>query len=609
MTDEMTIRDPEAFTGSLLPYNYLPAAFSQLAALDTPPDKPGRIVFLLPDPDENPRAGIQYHVVPGNVLGIPDALALFLADRRFSDADTFKRCILGPPTMLDKTEVGKPISLNFDRLKFADADAFDQVAVVIDIGIAFWNDRFRTGTPTNPSSRFKAMRYLNFDALLSGKAPFGGLSEPEIADYCRLSDQPGGSDIVAAQIGRQFPDCYFDLGGGGVPDALWHGTATSDLMAGLAPYTPNKTALFGIELPMSVLRDADGDNLTLVLALLIEAAVEMTADFADKPLTILLAWGFSAGLQDGSHPAAATIQDVLSAQVDRKITLLVPAGNQLQDRCCAHLTPSTTPVPKQIIWQVPPDDFSINTVEFFVKAPVPTGVQALRISPPAGAGFVIAIKENHWAAILRAGQIVGILARFPDVGSNARLRLSLAPTGWQFPALLPCPSGDWTVSFARNDDVSLWILRDDRDFMLDGPLPRRASAFFDEAYVERDPRGSYFLTDDPGSAVVRSGTVSVLATAKVKGPVKVLGKPIGNKVVAIQANEQMIGLPERQAFYSGRRVDGLAIEKTVLVDWGRPASGVQVAANGTEQRTRMTGTSAAVAMYGRHHLGIPPDAL
>ena len=137
MTDEMTIRDPDAFTGDLLPYNYLPAAFSQLAALDTAPDKPGRTVFLLPDPDESPRAGIQYHVVPENVLGIPDELSHFLADRRFSDADTFRRCILGPPTMLNKTEVGKPLSLDFDRLKLADADVFDQVAVVIDIGIAF----------------------------------------------------------------------------------------------------------------------------------------------------------------------------------------------------------------------------------------------------------------------------------------------------------------------------------------------------------------------------------------------------------------------------------------------------------------------------------------
>ena len=238
MTDEMTIRDPKAFTGNSLPYNYLPAAFSQLAGSDTPPDKHGRIVFLLPDPDENPRAGVQYHVVPENVFGIPDALTCFLADRRFSDAILLDDVSWAPPTMLDKTEVGKPLSLNFDRLKLADADAFDQVAVIIDIGVVFWNDRFRTGTPTNPSSRFKGMRYLSFDALLSGNAPFGGLSEPEIAAYCRFFNQPGGSDIVAAQIGRQFPDCYFDPNGGGVPNALWHGTATSDLMAGLAPQYP-----------------------------------------------------------------------------------------------------------------------------------------------------------------------------------------------------------------------------------------------------------------------------------------------------------------------------------------------------------------------------------
>lgn len=141
------------------------------------------------------------------------------------------------------------------------------------------------------------------------------------------------------------------------------------------------------------------------------------------------------------------------------------------------------------------------------------------------------------------------------------------------------------------------------------PCSAAHQLFYDEAYELRDPHGTYFLIDHPGSAVVRSGTISILATAKVKGPALVPDQPVCDRVVAVQANEQMIGLLERQAFYSGRRVDDLAIEKTALVDWGRPASGVQVAANGTQQPTRMTGTSAAVALYGRRHLRIPPDAL
>lgn len=610
MSDDLTILDPEPLVGSLLPYNYLPAAFSQLRSRDASPDAPSRIVFNLPSEDEKPRASIQYHVVPASILGVPEALARFLSERQFSDGDTFKRCILGPPTMLDKNDADKPLTLNFDRFELANTEVFDRVAVIIDIGIAFWNDRFRIGTDINPDSRFRAMRYLNFDAFKDGKSPFAGLSNADISTLCARANEPGGSNLVAAELGARFPDCYFDKNGGGVPDALWHGTATADLMAGLPLNTPDKTALFGIELPMAVLRDSDGDNLTAVLTLLIEAALEMTAGFADKPLVIMMAWGFTAGLQDGTHPAALAIQSILSAQADREVTLLVPAGNQLQDRCCAHLLPSKTPVPQEVLWHVPPDDFSINTIEFFVTpsaSAAASGVQTVRIVPPAGATFVVAIKENYWAPILRDGQIIGVLLRLRDVASGPRLRLCLAATGWQNPGQLPAPAGDWTLSFAGSDDVSMWILRDDSDPMLDGPLPRRMSSFFDLAYQDRDALGDYMLGDDVGSAVVRSGTVSVLATATVKGGSPVQGRPVVATVIAVQANEQMIGLPERQAFYSGRRADGQAIAKTAVVDWGRQGSGVQAAANGTCQQVRITGTSAAVAMYARRYLGIPPD--
>lgn len=589
MSDDLAISDPVPVVGSLLPYNYIPAAFAQLVA---PQDYINRIVFVLPGNSDEPRASIRYHVASAKTLSEPGVLAKFLNDREFGDEDTFRRAFLGPPTRLEETNPNDPPTLAFDRIELANAEKFDQVAVIIDIGIAFWNARFRTAT----GSRFKAMRYLDFDAIGAGLPPFTGLGEADIDALCAVSDGPDGSAKVVAELGQQFPDSYFGRGGGAVPDAVWHGTATADLMAGLPPGTEDSTALFGIEVPMAVLRDADGDNLTTVLTLLVEAALEMTAGLADKPLVVMMPWGFSAGPQDGSHPAAQAIQQALASRRRRRVTLLVPAGNHLQDRGCARLLPSDKPTREEVVWHLPPDDFSQNTVEICVTpsvAPSPSGVQTVRISPPFGAAFVVAIKESHQAVIWRGGQIIGVLLRFRDIASGPRLRLTFAPTGWRIPGQRPTPAGNWTLSFSRTDDVSLWVLRDDRDRMLDGPFPRRASFFDALAYREREALGDYVLTDDPGSAVVRSGTVSVLATTTAR------------PVVAVQANEQFITKPEAQAWYSGRRADGQAIATTELVDAERRGSGVLASANGTWQRERITGTSAAAALHARRLLGLP----
>lgn len=606
MTDDLTVTEPERVVGNLLPYNYLPAAFQAITAQDFTPEMPGRIVFLLPKVGEDARASVEYHVASAKTLAVPGDLSSFLNNRGFSDGDTFQRCFLGPLTTLEETAILAPFKLDIEPLELITTETFDRAAVIIDIGIAFWNARFRDGA----TSRFKAMRYLNFDAVKAGLPPFAGLSETEIEGYCKMTKDPDGSERIVASLGKKFPGSCFDVGGNAVQDALWHGTAMADLMAGLPENTPDRTALFGIELPMAILRDSDGDSLTSVLTLLIEAALKMTSGFANKPLVIVLPWGFSAGPQDGTHPAAMAIQTALAANPDRTITVMVSAGNQLQDRCCALLKPSEAPQSETVIWQLPPDDFSDNTAEFIVTppgGPATWGIQTVRITTPQGRSFVIAIRENHRVWMLRNGRIIGALFRYPDSAAGPRLRLTFGPTGWQNPVHRPTPAGDWRLSFGRTDSVSLWVLRDDRDRMLDGPTPRRTSAFFDTDYLNQTELGDYLLADDADSAVVRSGTVSVLATAVAKpaGGNARQNQALTAKVVAVQANEKMIGLPERQAWYSGRRADGQPIKTTALVDRDRQAQGVSCAANGSYQRVNVTGTSAAVALHARKVLAYP----
>ena len=76
-------------------------------------------------------------------------------------------------------------------------------------------------------------------------------------------------------------------------------------------------------------------------------------------------------------------------------------------------------------------------------------------------------------------------------------------------------------------------------------------------------------------------------------------------LIAVQANELMIGVPERQAGYSGRRMDGQPVTTTEIVDRDRYTRGVSAVANGSPQRVNVSGTSAAVALSARAALGYP----
>lgn len=592
MTDELTFEHPIDLPGDLLPYNYFPAAFR---LLEDSHDAMNRVVLVLPGDEAVRRTSIEYHVVAHENLSDPIGLEKFLDDRGFDRDTAFKRCFLGPSTRLDETAVGQARQIEFEPLEIANAEVVKQVAVIIDIGIAFWNPVFRS----NAGPRFRAMRYLDFDAFLRPTIPpalgqiLAPLPDTEIVRLCNLSDLPGGQAKVVAELGSFFPDSYFGDHGDAEPGTLWHGTAMADLMAGLPPEAPNTTVLMGIELPMAVLRDADGDNLGAVLTALLEGALEMTASqFSGVPLVVALPWGFTSGLQDGSHPFAVAIDRVLALHPDRDVKLLVPMGNQMQDRCCAHILPSGAGEPENaVIWRLPPDDFSENSAEFNVVATGLGAKQTVRITAPTGQTAVFLIKEAQRIRFWRDGVLIGALVRYKDTATGPRLRLVFGPTGWQPGARKPAPAGNWVLSFHQRDEVRIWVLRDDRDWSLDKALPRRPSHLFDQMYRARDAHDAYLLTDYTNSSVVRAGTASVLATAR--------------SAIAVQADETLGTAKPQPAWYSGSRTSGRIAEAAATVDMGRHNAGVLAAANGTAQMVKVSGTSAAIALTARTYLRLP----
>ena len=173
-------------------------------------------------------------------------------------------------------------------------------------------------------------------------------------------------------------------------------------MAGGLAENQDDVALFGFELPMSVLRDHDGDSLLAVLSLTIELILSATSLLDHLPLVIVLPFGFVSGPQDGSHPAITAVTHLL-AQRTRKIDLVVPAGNHLQDRSVARFDPATQAAPdpvRSVVWRQPPDDFSPNTMEMIFDG---AGEQrTLQITPPGEAATEITLDAGDIVLVRRA---------------------------------------------------------------------------------------------------------------------------------------------------------------------------------------------------------------
>jgi hypothetical protein len=456
------------------------------------------------------------------------------------------------------------------------SSAEGQAILVIDYGIAFWNHRFvrSDGTP-----RFRSVSHLSFDEASADGVRIDTLSASEIAEACRFAGQSGGEVSVIRSLGQQFAKGFFNQSPD--PDGFWHGTAVSDLSGGA---DPDGSPLFGIELPTAAVADSSGDTLQAILPSALRTALTATAAVADLPLTIVLAFGYPGGPHDGTHPAAQIISRFLArANADRKVRLIVPAGNHLQD-CCAAVLPAAhrdIPAPS-VIWRVPPGDFSGNTILICLADGEDPEIA---LAAPGGASDRIKLSPGQFAPLHLDGSVVGGLHCLPGAGGSRRLRLSLAGTGWNATGPRPAASGDWHLSIRADSDANLWILRDDRSRIADRDRPARPSLFADPAYRELDTNGAYILTDAATGTLRRSGTASVLTTA--------------SGAVSVQADERIGHGRLQPAFYSGLRTDDRPFDRHVLVDDGWQGKGCDVVANGRPQRFRMSGTSAAAAIAAR----------
>ena len=472
----------------------------------------------------------------------------------------------------------------------ADTDPTSQVEIgIIDAGITFWNPAFRdAGADT--SCRFASFGALKLnDRQIVAEA----LTPVEIQQYCAGSD----ADNRRA-LSRKYPESvYGDRARWPLirPNGLAHGTAMTELVLSTAP---ESARLHGLELPVSVVRDLTGGQMTAVMEVALLALIEQVRhrrQSVDKlgdtgfRLVVLMAFGFTGGPMDGSADILKGLERTLTRfnAAGYDIELVLPVGNQLQDQLHARLEPG-----QNVGWRVLPDDHSTNTVEIIH----PGNCGGLSLAAPRGA-FVTLPNDRGLFRILVNDQPIGALWSEEIRGDRIRTRISLAPTASSQVQASVAPAGKWRVS-CNQTAAKLWILRDETGFEEDPYQPARASWFEDRSYRRFDKFGMPALVDEPHrvgeplSVVRRDGCASILASSR-HDKISVVSAVLDDCTRAPYASL----LPEGSAAkYQMSLTIPDAPEGSFDMQPLGPFVGRAVLGNGGATRFRAAGTSLAAAL-------------
>lgn len=551
--------------GKPLPVNYLPAGLGYILGAEHAP----RSIFPMAEEGVYAKASAQALAAP-STLELPDAV----------EGPFF----LGPAVSPQREE-----TLAFGPFKNGQRGndkGLKKVIGIIDVGIAFWAPQFLRPGAAGIESRFAGFGFVDFER--------GDGSQPvvvttwdaaQMQDVVDLSQNVPVRDVFA-HLAEQAPGSIYGAHAGqsiGLqPDEFAHGTA----MASLAGANPSDAILLGLELPASAFFDRNGDTLQSVLIYALSAMVRMIETLDDiGAATVVLSYGFLGGPHGNDHPAVAAITRFMDQHPS--ITLVTPTGNHRQDQLYARPPQGRKPDETGLVWFLPPDDPTANTVEMCWRGP---GVPTVFLKAPAGQHGTFAPEDDTVHEILIDGATIGA-AHATRFGEHGRLRITLAPTGAK-PGAARSPSGDWVLGplpgAASVNEVECWILRDDApDLRHFGHAPRQ-SWFRHPDYQKETRQGGPVLMDAQARAnpVLRQGTVSALSTGQA------------DNLFIASAEEQKGGQPET-APYSGEFKDGWIKGqnvKTVQIDTEPGIHGAQTVVNAMGMVRHVRGTSAAAAL-------------
>lgn len=407
------------------------------------------------------------------------------------------------------------------------------VTAVIDDGIAFGNDVFRSGLvstrveyvailstkPNGDPSVGTALEKADIDALFVTNTTSGLLDENRFYQQAGLIDYFDGT-FSPASLRRS------------------HGTHVTGLAAGYPmDAAPNDRPIICAILPTRVTEDVSGGSilpsLTLALQRLkTQAARFQCEDGSSPPAVFNFSYGNFAGPHDGTSKIARLIEQYFGhnhhcPHTDQQLRMVLPAGNGNLSRTHAKLNYSDTgPQHADTLdLVVMPDDRSYSEVQIWMPYsatdPLPQFVSIQVTTPDGLQSGPVVVGDAAFQALINADndEVARLAYEFaPAPTARGIITLSIHPTQSLTPAPL-APSGRWKIevtpiAITPTERVQVWVERDDTlpGFRRGGRQP-----FFDNANYKRFNKYGAPLPVDPAgtdSLVRRAGTLSGFACGK-----------------------------------------------------------------------------------------------
>jgi hypothetical protein len=402
----------------------------------------------------------------------------------------------------------KPISA--DKPKVA-------IVAVIDDGLAFAHERFRSGTG---HTRFKY--FWNQDDTTIAHSPSG-------FGWGRELTQNNINDLLASCSYSNIVDedeVYRQAGQTLAARRVKHGTHVMDLACGLGPrdVEANSPYLIGVQLPKWVTEETSGALLTPVvydaITYILSRADQIATDEGTAPLPIVinLSYGNIAGPHDGTAPLERAIDQLIAAR-QTPLRVVLPAGNHYLARCHSRFSLAAATSPDGSIdvlrWRIQPDDKSASFVEIWLPeaAAGQTRPQvAVRVTTPIGETTPWIQPGSQWPPPTNHN-VRFLVVNLDLAGERPRIVLAVAPTAETTTSLRTAPSGTWLVEVKNEGSavsVDAWVQRGDTPFGY--PLWGRQSRFDNSNYRRFDPAGRLQEQDSPSSPIRRRSTINALAT-------------------------------------------------------------------------------------------------
>ena len=231
-------------------------------------------------------------------------------------------------------------------------------------------------------------------------------------------------------------------------------------------------------------------------------------------LTVNVSFGTLAGPHDGTSILEAAMDQLLALLGNRRLAIVIAAGNSYQDRTHANLT-LVRGQSEELHWRVLPDDASQSFLELWLP-PGADGIE-LQITPP-GRDALPPLRIGQSRMWLDGGTLpvcALIYPRHVATGNHGTCALlALAPSFSFHHGDATAPAGIWSIRLTNTlkgpVTIDAYVERD--DVVIPARGGARQSHFEDEFYDTSGNPGAWVDHPANPSLIRRSGTFNSIGT-------------------------------------------------------------------------------------------------